>query len=801
MRLRLFRRRVFPQWVTAVALGAAVAFLSWRWQYAWLPPGVWEDVTVAAGLRPPVSPFPLLWHAVTHPLFVFLDAARAIHILRLAGHAALGLAAMLLFAVFSETLPEVMRARMWMKGTAWGRRIVRVVLAQGVLLFACSDPAWEAGQFFGPTMLHLLILLVAVLVFLRYVLRRGIIVGWYWTMAILGALAGDTTLGLVLAVGCLVLCRLRAESNADKWTNPLADPFVRTMTMRRMTLAAVAGWLAVVTCNVLYFCMTDGLEAHDFSGFMYSITYIITYWNMFVAAATPSGFMLFVVVVLMPLILSLAHLHVAIDDDKFLPYWYAALFLLVGIVSFLQLSGWRSFWFWTWTGGEDAVGSLFLKCVASLVSAQTFIYALTVFGVEVYFRNYKRIAEIKFQDSVEETARGANLAASLRFFSRISRTALFCEPFVVLALVVPYRMQTTVRGIVGTLYDCVWQTVLECQDARYIFTDGTLDAAVELCAREQVRDLLPLSLAGGASKRESYLRRRGAEDEEDRDMLSHSAMDALRTWLRLKKSRMDSVAVQLGFELWSLGKQSLPSVAGLVARPSGFPSGLAEVGAKEAHALAKRILDIYEGDEELVDASPALRELFTRMQWRVARMCRIRADRLDRDGKKDEAIEESALADDLDAHNIAFKRVRKQLEMVGQGNSRLTPREGMRLGMERVDFRMAEMFARQVLFSDPGDLAANFVMGMYYFGNEQYGRAEIYLTKCLEIQPRNASILNNLAVAQLRQGHLEEAEANARNAVKVDGKSAEARRTLETVLKEKEAAEKKKLEQLLRQGR
>ena len=150
---------------------------------------------------------------------------------------------------------------------------------------------------------------------------------------------------------------------------------------------------------------------------------------------------------------------------------------------------------------------------------------------------------------------------------------------------------------------------------------------------------------------------------------------------------------------------------------------------------------------------------------------------------------------------MSFKRVRKQLEMVGQGSSRLTPREGMRLGMERADFRMAEMFARQVLFSDPDDLAANFVMGMYYFGNEQYGRSEIYLSKCLEIQPRNASILNNLAVAQLRQGHLEEAEANARKAVKFDGKSAEARRTLETVLKEKEAAEKMKLEQLLRQGR
>lgn len=281
-------------------------------------------------------------------------------------------------------------------------------------------------------------------------------------------------------------------------------------------------------------------------------------------------------------------------------------------------------------------------------------------------------------------------------------------------------------------------------------------------------------------------------------MLSYSAMDTLRTWLRLKESRMAAVAVQLGFELWAVGRRPLPPAAGLVARPSGFPKGGAEAGGAAAHALAERILGLYGDDEELEGASPALRALLTRTQWRVARMCRMRADRLDREGRSEAALKESRLADALDARNVSFTRVRRQLEVVGQGSSRLTPREGLRLGMERADFRMAEMFARQVLFSDPDDLAANFVMGMYYFGNEQYGRAEIYLAKCLELQPGNASVLNNLAVAQLRQGLLEEAEANARKAVAADGKSAEARRTLENVLKDKAAAEKKGAEKLLR---
>lgn len=786
-----FTKRTLALWATAMSLGVAVAALSWFWRYAWLPPGAWEDVAVAAGLHPPEAAFPLLWHAIVHPLFRFFDMAQAIRILRFGGFVSLGLVAMLLMAIFNETLPTAMRSRTQRR--AWCRWIVRVVLVQGVVLCVCSDPVWEVGQVFGPAMLHLLMLLGAILVFVRYALRKGIIQGWYWTMLILGVMSGETTLGLLLAVACLFFCRLRAELNADKMQNPLADPFVRTMVMRRMTVIAAVGWLVAVLVNVAFFCMQDGLEAHDLSGFQYSVTYLHNYWKLLTTASSPSGWMLSIIVVLVPFVLSIVHLSVATDDDKFLPYWYAAYFLLVGLVAFLQLAGWQSFWFWTWTGDGNAVESPLLKCCCSFLSAQTFTYALCVLGVEVYFRNYKRIAGIKYQDSVEDTELGADLAASLRRFSRISRLSLLLEPLVMFALVVPYRMQTTTRGIIRALYDFARQTAWECQDARFVFTDGTLDTAVELCAREQRRELLPLSMTGGSTERERFLRGRGALDEEDREMMSYGAVDALRTWLRHKQQRLDDVAVQLGFELWTLAKQPQPPVAGLVARPSGFPPGLAKEGIEQAHALVARILDVYAGDDELESTSPELRDLFTRVQWRVARMCRMRADILDRSKQTDAALAESQRADDLDAHNASFQHVRRQLEMVGQGkNFRLTPREGVRLGMDRGDFRMAEMFARQVLYSDPDDVSANFVMGMFYFGNEQYGRAEQYLKTCLKKRPDESAVLNNLAVTQLRQGHLDEAESNARHALKSNPKSREAQRTLESVLKAKAEAEAKR---------
>ena len=202
--------------------------------------------------------------------------------------------AVLLFAIFNETLPTVMRSRTQRR--AWCRWIVRVVLVQGVALCVCSDPVWEVGQVFGPAMLHLLMLLGAILVFVRYALRKGIIQGWYWTMLILGVMSGETTLGLLLAVACLFFCRLRAESSADKMQNPLADPFVRTMVMRRMTVIAAVGWLVAVLVNVAFFCMQDGLEAHDLSGGMCAITYLMNYWKIFTSAASPSGWMLFVIV-------------------------------------------------------------------------------------------------------------------------------------------------------------------------------------------------------------------------------------------------------------------------------------------------------------------------------------------------------------------------------------------------------------------------------------------------------------------------------------------------------------------------
>lgn len=767
--------------MTAILTGVAVALLSWTWRFDWLPPELWEDVAVAAGLRPPEGPFPLLWHLLVSQLFRWAGPANAIQTILVGGHVALGVCSMLAVFILRDTMPSVMRKAEFMSGGS--RWIVRLALLQGVILFTCAEPVWTLGQAFGPTMLHLLILLLAICIFTGVAWHGWGFPSLYWTMLLLGVLSAETPLGIILCIATLIVVRIAAETNPDVLENPLADPFARVVVMRRMTASAFAGWLATATVNISFFCVSGGLDAHEWNGFLVTLNYFYQYAKVLGAVAAPSGWLLMVIVVLVPLVLSIVHVNAATDDDRFLSYWHGMFFAMTGLVAFFQLAGWRSFWFWTWTNGAEPVNSPLVLCICAALCVQTALYAISVLVIEIFFRNYRRIAGVRYQDSVEDTVLGPRLAASFRVLGRWGRMAVRFAPLILLALLLPYRVKSADRAVVRALHDCAWQTALECLDAKYLFTDGAMDPAVELCALMQGRAVRAISLTGGDTSRDKYIRARMAADNEDRDMMRYSGADALRTWIRHKQVRMKDVAMQLGFELWGRGRQKLPPCAGLVARSAGFPEGFAEEGVRKAHELAARVMALLDDSKQLENVDPALREVFSFMQWRIARMCRVRADSWDRLHKIDEALAESKRADDLDSHNVAFARVRRQLEMVGQGGMRLTPREGMKVGMDRADFRMAEVFAQQVLLSDPGDAGANFVIGMNYLGKEQYGRAIVHLTKCLSQRPDDPAILNNLAVAQMRQGNLEDAESNVRRALAVRKDLPEAKRTLESILR------------------
>ena len=110
---------------------------------------------------------------------------------------------------------------------------------------------------------------------------------------------------------------------------------------------------------------------NGWNGLEFLMRYMYHYVETVMAAATPSGWLLLVTVVVVPLLFSIMHINAALDDDKFLSPWHGVFYGVIGVVAFLQVSGLRSFWFWTWTGGSaPSVGSGLLRCISAAISAQ-----------------------------------------------------------------------------------------------------------------------------------------------------------------------------------------------------------------------------------------------------------------------------------------------------------------------------------------------------------------------------------------------------------------------------------------------
>ena len=748
------------------ALGAGVAALAWlSGNSSEIPPDLWGEISVALGLRPPPNVFPGLWRCMASLLFDWVGLERGLFALRLMGPLSLGLAAMLTFWTFDAVLPETLRNRMWRRG--WSRRIVRFVLIQGAIFFVCSDPVWRAGQILSPVMLLLVLTLVALRTFLHALCtssRRAAIA----MAAVLGLLSAETPFGMVLMAAFPLTVIMRTRKASSEEVMPMANPLVRVITFRRMSIAFILAWLLMLAANAVFFQRHDGLAAQDWNAFTYYIHYLHRYVQVAVGAATPVGWIFIFGVVAFPLIMSSILVGRATDDDRFLDYLHALFFAGAGLLAFLQSAGWKPFWFWTWVEAPATVVSGYLLCLCLLATSMTAMLSLCVLGVEIYFRNYRRIAMIRFQDAVEEEPVAERMVQNFRFVDHALRAILLYEPLVAAALIFPFKFTTPEHEMAAIVNEGVRRTAAECGDAKALFTDGALDAAVEVAAAEQGKSLVVLSMMSGSRPYEIYLRTRGAADEEDRGMLAVGASDALRTWVRAKPECATNIALQLGFELWRHDKLPMPPCGGFLARTAGFAPGEAAEGRKAALALADRIMALYERSDPMAIANRELKSMFMFLQWRIARMCRMRADAADKAGDLPLAMAESEQADRLDGKNVAYGAIRRQMDWVGQQKGmRLTPREGLKIGLDRADFRLAKTFAQQVLVSDPENTSANFAMGMSYFVDEQYGRAEVYLKKCLAKNPNEPAALNNLAIAQMRLGRLKEAETNAAKALKL----------------------------------
>lgn len=770
----------------SAAFGAAVALLAWfTGNNAEIPPELWGDIAVAAGIRPPAQPFPFFWTSLASLAVARDGLPGALDLVRLAGPVALGVLAAVSCGLFAGFLPPVLRD--FARRTRRGRWIARGLVLVGATLFVCSEPVWRAGRILSPEM-TLLFLTAAVLRLGRWSVESSRPCAVLLTGAASGVLAAETPIGFLPPVALALIFHFRNWSPVDE-PPPLANPLVRTVTFRRLVWMFATVWLLAVVWNMRS-ASALGAVGSDAGAFVVFARYLRHYAGATVAALSPAGWLFLAMIAVAPLVYAAVRLRAATDVDRFFQIRHAFFYLIAGGVCVLQSSAFPDCWFWRWTDGAEPVRSAYLLALCLLGTALTAFLSLCVWMTEIFFRNNRRIAAelLRLAGDEGETA-ALRVARSVRGAGRMLRpVVLVALPTLVLP-VLPRLFDSVPRAMASVVNDAARLTAAECGDAALFFTDGALDAAVECAAAAADRPLKTLSLMSGSSPYDVALRTRGVTDEEDRDLLTIGAADALRTWVRAKAPCVSNVALQVGFELWRHDRLPMPPVGGFVARTAGFGAEGPAAGIASARALAERVLAICEKTDPFAAGYPKLNALFSFVQWRLSRMCRMRANAADGRADAEASAAEHALADRLDAANPQWRQVQERMDWIGrQGGMRLTPREGLRLGLDRADFRLARSYARQILATAPDDVAANFAMGMSCFVERQYGRAEQFLKRAREKSPDEPAILNNLAVVLLRLDRYAEAETNAVRALKAFPASTEIKETLRRI---RQAREKK----------
>ena len=768
-------RQTWTDRLLAWGLGAVVAALAWfAGNSLEFPPELWDEVAVAAKIRPPLHETQLFWQCCLSRLIKWFGIAPCVEGLKLAGPVSIGLLAVLVFCFFKGAVPAAVRDIMYR--TRWGRRIARAILLQCTVMFVCSEPVWFAGRVLSPEMCSLLL---SVLVL--NLGRRAVCGGGTASLAMLGALSGflaaETPLATLPPLFCGFYLRLKDWDPASPDLPPLANPLLCMVGVRRMAWSFILVFAVSVAANVSFFTANGGGGETDPKIFIAAVRYFIDYANAAIGAVSTNGVFLVAAAVVLPLTIIAAKTPVLSDVRKFLPIPYACFLAVAGTLAFLQSTGFDGCRFWDWA--HEPVRSKYLLCMCVLGTSVTVLLSLSVFAVDMFFRNHARLAREEFPDAAEGDPLAWRAIRTAGVSARLFRIpARFC-PLLALALVVPFRFDDTARNMAGIVNGAVRQTAAECGDAPVLFTDGSLDAAVEVAAAMDGRKLKALSMMSRSGKYDTAVRLRGETDDENRTLLSIGAADALRTWVRGGHACASNIALQVGLELWRHANLPLPAAGGLVSRTAGFPDGAARSYADSARRSGESIMSLYAETDPMKKGYPELNGFFLFTQWRISRMCRMRANEADAEKDSKRSEEEHALADALDRLNPEWTRVQEKMDWIGkQSGMRLTPREGLKLGLDRADFRLARSYARKVVSADMDDVQANFALGMGFFTEKQYGRAEMHLKKCLVRAPDEPAVLNNLAIVQLRLGRYAEAEANALKALDRLPDSSEIKTTL-----------------------
>ena len=758
----------------AVACGAFL--LLSLWPFPLLHPGAWKPVAAAAGLRPPEDPFCGVYRGLLALIFKTMPTGGALPAVQLAARALVAATTGIVYAVLCDFCVPALRPEPRLAGLF--RPMGRLVAGMAALVFLCLDPVWRAGQALSSTTVFLFLLALSGWLFLRFAMRRGLL-SLYLSLFLLGVLSGECMLGVVPSVAALFCLRhLIATSPSDT----LADEFMWEMHALWLTLSWLAGCAASVGLGVGLFLKSGGMvavEGGDSFGLL--VFHLRKVWELFCAAAEPSGWMLGLFGCVVPFVVAVMLLRYARKDDSFLPDLVGVTYVLVGAVSFSQMIGANSFWPSIGTYQSELIPSETLRTFFLLFALFAFVLTLVVFGVNALCRNYRSIAHWRFPDSMEVPA-AARLAAWLgRSRKWRIRGVLAVLILIPMAAAFSRRLprERAMMSVMGTYVD----EVLHEMDGRdTIFTDGSFDCLVELKALEAGRPVRAISMMAPNTGYERAIRQRAAENDEDVALFANDAASALRTWVETDSPRLRRCAVQLGFEYWKRFGKSPPPFSGVLALPGGESSGLLAEGRAAGNRLSDEALEISRRRNPPGTSDRELKRLYPFVLWRLSRIMRLRAQADAVERRYADSIRATQQSEELDGVNYELAAMRLSSSWLRRSKKGgLTPREGLVIGLARADFTLAADYAAKVLRTDPNDSRAHFATGMKYLLSEDYLLAEHHLRRCLEGNPGEPAALNNLANAELKLGKTAEAEAHALQALNRLPENAAIRSTLERI--------------------
>jgi len=749
--------------IIAGILAAATWVLLSVWDLPILHPSLWEDVAVANGIRPAAHLVGGFFVAAASFVFRSFGPHVGEEILGVLGKLCVSGIAIVAYASLREMLAFIMRARP--QKSKRRSLVMQIASIVGTVAFVSSEPVWRAGQCLSESTM-LIALAMFSLEFFFVFLRKGSLKYAYLCAFFLGLLSAESPYGFVLLGGFIAVNNI-VLNVLPVLESPFFKPEVLAVSKWYMTFIFIAATLLGIAVNCVSFAVNDGLVVLGETAGVLPLLYLRGYAEVVMSAASLGGWILWLGVCLAPFIVAIIRFPSAADEETFLSYATGIVFLFCGIVAFSQVAPVPVLWFWT----HFPVRSDFMLAMGLLWTATTLAAGVTILGVDALCRNHARLARQMFgqdDDGNAEGSRDAENEMVSPVSTAIRRMVVVAVPAVMIVAMLPDRMDTKTRTMLGIVKDALSECVREAGSAAYLFTDGNLDTGIELESFRSGGHLkcLPLVSRTAGSARDVYLRTRGMQaDAEDLFSFKFDVGTGLRSWIRDKPKRLEKSAVMMGFDLWKRDGKSLPPMGGLMSRPTGWPSEAERLASIDsARTLIDRIMGVY-GMPGRVTSEP-VNDAFLAVQWRLSRMCTYRGEQADLAGDAQAAIAEAESAKRLNDKNETYKQLlaamSRQNDMIMQ---RLTPREGLQLALVRADFTMGKLYAETILVADPENADANFAMGMFYVKERQLTRAEEYLKRCLIRRPNEPSVYNNLAMVQLDLGKFDAAELNAKKAL------------------------------------